>query len=159
MELDVDLSEVAVEPSSGGGHNDPPKLLLPHHIPCSFGHTVGTSHVDEEDKVPVLVSHLREGDVPQDAGVVDDDVNLSEGIECCLYDPVAKFNRVVVGHSLDAERLALLHHRICRTDRRGGGGVTGGAPTEIVHDTVGTTCREVEDMGAAQATTYPETVQ
>jgi hypothetical protein len=56
------------------------------------------------DEVPVLVGHLREGDVAEDAGVVDDDVDAAEGVERGLDDLVAVLDGVVVGDGLAARR-------------------------------------------------------
>jgi hypothetical protein len=64
--------------------------------------------VDLEDQVPVLVLHVLEADVAQDAGVVDQDVDAPKGLDGRLDDLVAVLDAVVVGNGLAACGLDLV---------------------------------------------------
>ena len=58
-----------------------------------------------------------EGLVPQDAGVVDHDVDAAEGVERALHDggaALGRGHRVGVGHRLAAGRLDLVDHSLGR---------------------------------------------
>ncbi len=63
--------------------------------------------MDAVDLLPVVIGHLLEADVAQDAGVVDDDVEAAEGVESGLDKARAVFDRVVVGDGLAAGGLNL----------------------------------------------------
>ena len=104
----VGLTEVAVDTSRRGGHDDATELLLLHEGPSSLGASIGTlakkSHhhdasdtqqhhhyldVDLVDEIPVLLGHLDEGGVPEDTSVVDKDVNTAKVVNGRLDDLVA----------------------------------------------------------------------
>jgi hypothetical protein len=57
-------------------------------------------HLD--DQVPVLVLEVLEGNVAQDAGVVDEDVDAAKGLDGGLDDALAVLDAVVVGDGLAA---------------------------------------------------------
>jgi hypothetical protein len=63
--------------------------------------------VDLVDEVPVLLLHVFEADIAQDAGIVDEHINAPEVVNGCLDDGLSILNRVVVGDGLAA----------CSTDR------------------------------------------
>ena len=56
--------------------------------------------MDLEDEIPVILGHLMERHVAQDAGVVDEDVDASVGVHRRLDDLVAELHRVVVGRCI-----------------------------------------------------------
>ena len=58
-------------------------------------------------KVPVVVGRLCNGSVPQDAGVVNDDIDPAKVVDGRLDDWVAVLNGVVVGHSLAAYKVTV----------------------------------------------------
>jgi hypothetical protein len=68
--------------------------------------------VDIDDEVPVLVGQVLEGDITQDTGVVDEDINAAEGLDGGLDDLLALGNRVVVGNGLAASGLDLVDNNI-----------------------------------------------
>jgi len=64
--------------------------------------------VDLEYQVPVVVLHVLEAYVAQDAGVVDEHVDTAEALDGSVDDAVAELDRVVVGHGLAAGGLDLV---------------------------------------------------
>lgn len=64
--------------------------------------------MDGDNQVPVLVLHVLEADVAQDAGVVDQDVDAPKGLDGRLDDLVAVLDAVVVGDGLAACGLDLV---------------------------------------------------
>ena len=100
------------------------------------------------DQIPVILRHLGKADVAQNARVVDQDVDAPKGVDRGLYNLVAIFNRVVVGHSLAAHGLDLGDHFVssCRAFA-----LTGVATTEIVYNDLGATTAQQQCMSAAQA--------
>lgn len=58
--------------------------------------------MDLVDEVPVRLLHVLEADIAQDTGVVDEHIDAPKGIDRSLDDPVAIFNRVVVGDRVTA---------------------------------------------------------
>ena len=67
------------------------------------------------DRVPVLGFHFQECLVPEDTGVVHDDIDLSVSIQGGLDDILAAFglgNAIIVGHGLPAGCLYFRHHFI-----------------------------------------------
>src|SRR5699024_4590231 len=65
----VGLAEIAVETGSGGGHDDAAVTLLAHDRPYRMAAIGGTGQVYGDHLVPVVVAHLDETLVAQDAGV------------------------------------------------------------------------------------------
>ena len=64
------------------------------------------------DEVPVLVGHVLEADVAQDAGVVDEHVDTAVRLDGSLDDLVAILDAVVVGSRLAARGLDLLDDKV-----------------------------------------------
>ena len=68
------------------------------------GHEVALQ-VDVDDRVPLLLGHVDEHPVAQDAGVVDQDVEVAEGLDGGVDETLAALpvgNVVGVGHRLAA---------------------------------------------------------
>ena len=92
-------------------------------------------HLD--DRVPLLLGHVGEHPVPQDAGVVDHDVQVAERLDRGVDQPLGALPRrdvVAVGDRLAAHPLDLLDHVLRRAE------VAAGAvdvATEVVHDHLG----------------------
>ena len=103
----VRLAEVAVDAGGRRGHDDAAVAGVAHVRPRGVGDAERAEHVDLVDEVPVGLRHLRERDVAEDAGVVDDDVDLAERVDRGLDDLVAVLDRVVVGDRLAAGGLDL----------------------------------------------------
>jgi len=53
------------------------------------------------DRVPVLLLHFEERFIPQDAGIVDQDVNLTESLQCGFEDRLAAADGPHVGDGGD----------------------------------------------------------
>lgn len=70
--------------------------------PGGAGALVGARDVDLHDEVPVLVLEVLEGNVAQDAGIVDEDVDAAKGLDGGLDDALAELDAVVVGNGLAA---------------------------------------------------------
>src|SRR5690606_31788105 len=97
--------------------------------------------------------HVLERGVPQDPGVVDDDVDAAPGVERRLHDGPAALgggDRVVVGHGLAAGGLDLVDHLLGR--RRAAAGAVHRA-AEVVDHHVGAPPGELEGVGPAEAAT------
>lgn len=58
--------------------------------------------MDSVDQVPVGLLHVLEADIPQDAGIVDEDINAAKGINGRLDDGFSILDGVVVGDRLAA---------------------------------------------------------
>jgi len=54
------------------------------------------------DQIPVLISHVFEGDVTQNSGVVDEDVDSSKVLDSGINDGLAILNAIVVGNGFTA---------------------------------------------------------
>jgi len=146
----VGLSEASVESGSRCGVDDSAVLLLLHVRPGGLGAREGPLQMDQHDQVPVLVGHLRETDVSQDPGVVDQDVHPSEGIDGRLDNFVTELDRVVVGNGLTPASLDLIHHGVSST---GVVSVSSGRPSEIVHDHLGAPRGKHKSIGLPEAAT------
>ena len=114
----VGLAEVAEQASGRGGVDDTAVLLLAEVGPGGAGALVRAADVDLEDEVPVLVLHVLEADVAQDAGVVDEHVDAAEGLDGGLDDLLAVVDAVVVGDGLAAGGLDLVDDDIGSLGRR-----------------------------------------
>jgi hypothetical protein len=84
-------------------------------IEDGLGDAEGPLEVDRDDRVPQALVHLAQGLVAQDAGVVDQDVHLAEGVEGLLEDPLPALDGgdVVVARGGHAAGVAdLLRHGV-----------------------------------------------
>ena len=82
------------------------------------GHEVALQvHVD--DRIEVILCHVDEHPIPQDAGVVDEDVQVTEVLNGGVDEALATFpvgDVIGVGHSLAAHGPNLIgHHLGCAT--------------------------------------------
>ena len=113
---------------------------------------VGAVQVDVDDRLPGIRLHLEEALVPEDPGVVDEDVHGPEGVEGCLHDPLAPpggGHVVVVGDRLAARGYDLFDHLL-----RGGlrsFACTVPCAAEVVHDDLRAALRELQCVDPAQA--------
>jgi hypothetical protein len=57
------------------------------------------------DEVPIIIFHVLEADIPQDAGVVEEDIDTTEGIDGGLNNAFAILDTVIVGYGLAASIL------------------------------------------------------
>jgi len=83
-----------------------------------------------QNSLPVFRLHFEQALVPQNARIVDQDVNLSEGINGRLDDvrpAVRRRNVVVIGNSLSSQGLDLINNFIRRSGRSLAGTVPGTA--------------------------------
>jgi hypothetical protein len=106
----IRLAEVAVNAGSGSGVHNAAVLLLEHVRPCSLADFVGASQVHIQDLHELLVVHVGECLITQDACIVDDDVNAAVGIDGSFHDGVAIFGARLDTYSLATELLNLLHY-------------------------------------------------
>jgi hypothetical protein len=58
--------------------------------------------MDVHNEIPVLILHVLEADVPQDASIVNQDVNTSKVLDSRLNDLLAICYAVVVGYGFTA---------------------------------------------------------
>src|SRR6185369_9548888 len=92
-------------------------LLLAHDRRRRPGDREGALEVGVDDRVPLLLGHVEDHAVSEDAGVVDDDVDPAEGVHRGLDDRLPTGHaghRVVVGHGIAARLGDLLHDLIGR---------------------------------------------
>ena len=97
-------------PAARRREDDAAVALVAHaarHVPRGVRDAEGAEHVDAVDEVPVLLGDLLERRVAEDAGVVDDDVDLAEGVDRRLDDLRAVLDGVVVRDGLAARVLDL----------------------------------------------------
>lgn len=98
----VGLAKAAKQTGGRGSVDDPAVLLLAEVRPGGTRALVGAGDVHLDDQVPVLVLEVLEGNVAQDAGVVDEDVDAAKGLDGRLDDALAVLDAVVVGNGLAA---------------------------------------------------------
>lgn len=65
------------------------------------------------DKVPVVILHVLEADIPKDTGIVNEDIYPAEVLDGGLNDLVAVFYRIVVGDCVTAGILDLCDDYVC----------------------------------------------
>lgn len=70
------------------------------------------------DEVPVLVAHLVEDTITQNACIIDQNVDAAKGVNGRLDDLVAVLYRVVVGHGCAASLADLIDNDVSRLGRR-----------------------------------------
>ncbi len=73
--------------------------------------------MDVDDGIPFGLGHVREHPVAEDAGVVDDDVQIAEGVERRLHEPLGALevgHALAVGDRLPTHRLDLGHDLLGR---------------------------------------------
>jgi hypothetical protein len=109
----VGLAEAAKETSGGGRVDNTAKLLFPEVRPRRSGALVRAADVHGHDEIPVLVLHVLEGDIAEDACVVQEYIDAAEVLDGGFNDLVAILNAVVVGYGLSSGGLDLLDDNIC----------------------------------------------
>lgn len=65
------------------------------------------------DQIPILILHVLEADVTEDASIVDEDVDAAKGLDGGLDDPVTILDTVVVGDGLSTGSLDLFDNHVC----------------------------------------------
>lgn len=60
------------------------------------------------DQIPVIIFHVLEADIAQDAGIVDENVDPAKSLDGCLDDLLAILHRVIVGDGFAACGLDLI---------------------------------------------------
>ena len=108
----VALSKAAEKTSCTSRTNHSSVLLLPEVWPCSSCTLVCSLDVYLHHQVPVLIFHVLEADIAQDAGIVDEDIDPAKVLDGSLNDLVAVLDRVVVGDGLAASRCDLLDNLV-----------------------------------------------
>ena len=64
------------------------------------------------DEVPILIFHILEADISQDAGIVDEDINTAEVLNGSFNDLLAIRDAVIVGYGFAACGLDLIDDNI-----------------------------------------------
>lgn len=120
----VGLAEVAKQTSGGRSVNDTSILLLLEVWPCGtsallllavllsiltkVSYLECASHVYGVDEIPILVRHVLEANIAEDAGIVYEDVDTAEIVNGGLDDRLAILYAVVVRSGLPASLLDLV---------------------------------------------------
>ena len=68
--------------------------------------------MDLDDQIPVLVFHVLEANIPQNASVVDQNVDSAILLYCRLHNLLTVLNTVVVGDSLSTSGADFLNDYI-----------------------------------------------
>ena len=113
----VGLAHVA-QPGLGRCVHDPTRALLAEDLGGELGHREVTLEVDVDDDVPLVLGHVEDHPVAQDAGVVDQDVEPAERVERLLDHALAGVHvghRVVVGDGVAAGVLDRGHDLVGRS--------------------------------------------
>lgn len=74
---------------------------------------VSTVGVNAVDQIPVGILHVLEADIPEDTGVVEQNIDTTEVLDGCLNDGLTVLDAVVVGNGLAAGGADLLNNDIC----------------------------------------------
>ena len=144
----VGLAKVAVNASRRGGENQPAVARFFHVGPGGVGYLERAFDVDLINQIPVVFGHLVEAFVPQDAGIVDDDVDAAEIVHRGLDDLVAIGNGIVVGNGFATGSNDFVHHQISGSFA---GAFTKSAATQVVDHDLGTAAGEFQCMALAQS--------
>ena len=88
------------------------------NAPCSQPPRASTNlvaaiNVDLGDQIPVRILHVLERDIPQNAGIVDEDVHGAKGLDSRLNHLLSNLDGVVVGDGLAALLYDLLDDNVC----------------------------------------------
>ena len=65
-----------------------------------------------DNKIPVVVGHILEADISQDARIVQEYVDPAELIDCRVDDPISVLNAVIIGNSLAASGTNLIYDKV-----------------------------------------------
>jgi hypothetical protein len=71
-----------------------------------------TLDMDVIDQIPVLIFHVLEADITQNASVVEEDIDAAEVVNGGLNDALAIFNAVVVGDCLTTSGFDLVDDQV-----------------------------------------------
>ena len=94
----VGLSEIAVDARYGRCHDDATKLLLAEIGPGGFGGHEGSPQVDSIDQIPVSVLNLDHRAIPQNSGIIHEDIDPSKTVDGSFHDFITFLDRVVIGN-------------------------------------------------------------
>ena len=111
--------------------------------------------VDVDDGVPLLLGHVDDDSIAQDAGVVDEDVEVAEGLDGRVHEALRALPRrdaVAVRDGLPAHGDDLVRHLLGRGAVAAG--AVGGA-AEVVHDDLRSLPGEQQRVLAADAAPGP----
>lgn len=64
------------------------------------------------DKIPILLLHVPEANIPKDTSIVDEDIDTSEVLDGGINDLLAILDAVVVGYGLAAGGFDLVDYNI-----------------------------------------------
>src|SRR3990172_194156 len=147
----VRLAGVAAQAGNRGEVHDPAVALLSHELGGGIDGVEVALEMDVDDRIPLLLAHVEDHAVAQDAGDVDEDVNAAEGVDALPDNVLAALSRgdaVVVGDRVAAGLLDLVRYLL-----RGAVVVPGAidADPRVVDDHVGALLREKDGDGAADA--------
>ncbi len=109
----IALSKASKKTSSRSGVDNSSILLFPEYWPRSSGTLVCTLNMDGHNQIPVLVAHVLEADIPKNTGIVDQDIDSTEGLHGGFDDLVAVLDGIVVGDCFAASGFDLINDDIC----------------------------------------------
>lgn len=69
--------------------------------------------MDGHNQIPVLVAHVLKGDISQDTGIVEEDIDAAVVLDGGLDDAIAVLDAVIVGYCFAACGFDLVDDDIC----------------------------------------------
>lgn len=109
----VGLAKRSKQTSRRSGADHTSVLLLSKVWPCCACALVCSFDVDLVDEIPVLLLHVLEADIAQNAGIVDEHIDAPEIVNGRLDDGVSILDRIVVGDGLAACSADRLDDFVC----------------------------------------------
>jgi hypothetical protein len=68
--------------------------------------------VNSDDQVPILIFHVLEADISENARIVDEDMDATEGFDSRLDDLVTILDAVVIGNRLASGSFDFVYYHI-----------------------------------------------
>ena len=66
------------------------------------------------DEIPIVILHVPEGDISENSGVIDQDMDSSERPDGSFNNLLPELHRIVVGNGLSSSLLYFINNDVCR---------------------------------------------
>ena len=109
-----------------------------------FRYLVGPSDVDLNDQIPIRVGHVLESHISKNAGIVDEDMDMTVFLNSSLDDAFAVVHAVIIRDCLAPRCLNLSNDRVSRLGRLA---VSLESASKVVHDDIGTFAAKIKTIG------------
>ena len=144
------MAEIAEDAGAGTGEDDAPVALFVHVRPDGVGDVGRAGEMHLHDEVELVQRHVLERLIAQNAGVVHQNVDATEGAKRIggnALGTVAVRHGRLVGDRIAAERLDFRHHFV----RGIASAAAIHAAAKVIHDHFGTALGELDGVAAANA--------